>query len=76
MQLSLKSKTFSHSFVPSLESTSNFEHFERKDDCHRYLFQKLQTVKDLVRPLSKKLRSRTPLDTQHVKGSQSLVKSA
>ena len=40
------------------------------------LFRKLQTVKDLVRPLSKKHRFRTPFDSQHVKGSQTLVKSA
>ena len=38
------------------------------------LFRKLQTVKDLVRPLSKKHRFRRPLDSEHVKGSQSLVK--
>ena len=41
MQLSLKSKTFSDSFVPSLESTSNFEHFERKDDCHSYFISEI-----------------------------------
>ena len=40
------------------------------------LFQKLQTVKDLIRPLSKKHRFRTPFDSQHVKGSQTLEKSA
>ena len=40
------------------------------------LFRKLQTVKDLVRPLSKKHRFRMPLDRQHVKGSQTLAKSA
>ena len=40
------------------------------------LFRKLQIVKDLVRPLSKKHRFRTPFDSQHVKGSQTLVKSA
>ena len=39
------------------------------------VFRKLQTVKDLVRPLSKKSRFRTPFDSQHVKGSQTLVKS-
>ena len=31
MQLSEKRKTFSEFVVPSLESTSNFKHFERKD---------------------------------------------
>ena len=40
------------------------------------LFPKLQTVKNVVRPLSKKHRSRTNFDSQHVKGSQTLVKSA
>ena len=34
MQLSEKQKTFFQIFVPFLDSTSNFEHFERKDDCH------------------------------------------
>ena len=40
------------------------------------LFRKLQTVKDLVRPLSTKHRFRTPIDSQHLKGSQTLVKSS
>ena len=40
------------------------------------LFRKLQNVKNLVGPLSKKHRSRTPFDSQRVKGSQTLVKSA
>ena len=39
------------------------------------LFRKLQTVKDLVRPLSEKHRSKAPVDSQHVKGSQTLVQS-
>ena len=34
MQLSEKLKTFSQLFVPFLESTSNFKHFEIKDDGH------------------------------------------
>ena len=34
MQLSEKRKPSSKVFVPFLDSTSNFEHFERKDDCH------------------------------------------
>ena len=34
MQLSLKATIFSNFFVPFLESTSNFKHFERKDDSH------------------------------------------
>ena len=34
IQLSEKPKAFSERFVPFLESTSNFKHFEKKDDCH------------------------------------------
>ena len=34
MQLSEKRKSFSKFFVPFLEFTSNFNHFEKKDDCH------------------------------------------
>ena len=40
------------------------------------LFRKLQTVKDWVRPLFKKHRVRNSFDSQHVKGSEILVKSA
>ena len=38
-------------------------------------FPKLKTVKIFVRPLSKKRRFRTRLDSQHVKVSQILAKS-
>ena len=34
MQISLKLKAFCRSFVPFLDSASNFEHFEKKDDRH------------------------------------------
>ena len=34
------------------------------------VFPKLQTVKILIRPLSKKRRFRTRFDSQHVKPSQ------
>ena len=40
------------------------------------LLRNLQAVKDLVRPLSKKQCFRTTFDSQHVKGSQTLAKSA
>ena len=38
------------------------------------LFRKLQTGKELSRPLSIKLRFRRPFDSLHVKGSQTLAK--
>ena len=41
MQLSEKRKTFSEFFVPFLESTSNFKHFEKKDDRHTYFLSEI-----------------------------------
>ena len=34
MQWSEKQKPFSQFFVPFLESSSNFKHFEKNVDCH------------------------------------------
>ena len=75
MQLLLKSKTFSHFFIPFLETKSNFKHFEEKLIVILTLFRKLQNVKDLVRQLSKKHCFKAPFDSEHVKGSQTIVKS-
>ena len=41
IQLPLKPKTFSDFFVPFLESTSNFKHFEKKDDRHTYFLSEI-----------------------------------
>ena len=40
------------------------------------LFRKFQTVKDLVRAVSKKHPFRTPFVSQHVKGFQALPRGA
>ena len=76
MRLSIRRKTLSDFFVPFLESSSNFTHFEKKMIFIATLFPKLQTVKNMVGPLSKKHRSRTPFEFDHVIGSQTLVKGA
>ena len=34
MQLSQKQKTFFEFFIEFLKSSLNFEHFQKKDDCH------------------------------------------
>ena len=39
-------------------------------------FQKVQNVTELVRPLLKQHQFRNPFDSQHIKGSQTVVKSA
>ena len=69
MQLSEKGKKFSQLFGPFLEFTSNFKHFEKKIIIIANVFRKSQTVKALVRRLSKKRRFRKRFDTQHVKAS-------
>ena len=41
MQLSDKQNNFSQFFVPFLESTSNFKHFEKNDDRHTYFLSEI-----------------------------------
>ena len=72
MQLSLNRKNFSDSFLPFLDSSSNFKHFVKKHDRESYF----TAVKDLVRLLFKKHCFRKPFDSQHVKGSQTFAKFA
>ena len=75
MQLSEKKKTFSQFYFPFLESTSNFKILKKNMIVIANVFPKLQTVKNLVRPLSKKRPFRTCFDSEHVKASQLLAKS-
>ena len=76
MHLSLKQKTSSHFFNLFLQYASNFKRFEEKMIVVATLFRKLQTVKDLVKLLSKKQYFGKLFDNQLVKGSQTLVNSA
>ena len=76
LQLSLKLKNFSEFFAPFPESTSNFKHFEKKKIIVIARLRTLQAVKSLVRFITKKHCFGTPFDSQHVKGSKTLVKSA
>ena len=41
MLIFLKPKTLSDFLVPFLESTSNFKHFEKKDDRHTYFISEI-----------------------------------
>ena len=47
MQLVLKLKTFYHSFVPFLESKSNFKRFEKKDYRHSYFISEVRDTQRL-----------------------------
>ena len=48
MELSLKPRIFPHFFVPFVESTSNFEHLEKKDDRHSYFISEITDCERLV----------------------------
>ena len=48
MQLSLKRKTFSAFFLLFLESTSNFQHFDKKDDRHSYFISEITNCEKLL----------------------------
>ena len=77
MQLPEKWKTFSQFFVPFIDNASNFKHFEKKKMIAiGNVFPKLQTVKILVRALSKNRRFRIRFYTERVKVSQILSKSS
>ena len=58
MQLCQKRKTFSDFFSAFSKSRLNFEHFQTNMTLIAYIFRKLQTAKDVVRQMSKKLRFR------------------
>ena len=48
MQLSQKRKSFTGFFIPFLESTSNFKHFERKDAFHNKCISGITDCKNLA----------------------------
>ena len=50
--------------------------FKKRMVLRANVFRKLQNVKDLVRPLTKKRCFRTSFDSQHLQWSQTLVKSS
>ena len=75
MQLTEKPKAFSKLSVPFLESISNEKIFKKRMIVIGKVFPKLQTVKILLRPLSKKRCYRTRFDSQDMKASQIPPKS-
>ena len=67
-------KTFSQHFAQIVQSTSKFEHFEKKMFLLAYLFSKLPTVKGTVTQMFKYHRVIAPSYGQRVKRSKTLVK--
>ena len=76
MELSLKRKLFLIFLFHFWNLHQMFNILKKNIILIATLFRRLQTVKNLVRPLSKNNRSRTPFDSQHVKRFQVVVKSS
>ena len=72
LQLSLKPTIFLFDFF-NLHQILNI--LKNKMILIATLFGKLNTVKELVRTLFKKDGFRNPVDSQHIKGSQTVAKS-
>ena len=62
MKLSQKRKIFSKFFLAFCKFGFNFEHFQKRVKLIADVFLNLQTLKDVVRYLSKKSRFRGPFD--------------
>ena len=75
MELSGKRKRFFDFFVALLKLNPILKILKKNIIVIALLLPKLQTVKGLVRPLSKKRSLRTLFESQHLKGSQTLMKS-
>ena len=75
MQLSEKRKTFFIFLFYFWNLHQILNVLKKKIIVIANVFHKLQTLKNLVRPFSKKRRYRTRFDNQHVKVSQILAKS-
>ena len=74
-QLSKKQKHF-RNILLHFWSLHQIVNIEREMTLITYIFPKLRTEKDLVTAIPKKRLYRTKLDSQHVKVSQTLVKSS
>ena len=75
MQLSEKQKNFLYFFLHFWILHQILNILKEKMIVIANVFPKLQTVKNLIRPISKKRRFRTRFDSQHFKASEIFVKS-
>ena len=75
MQLSQKKKTFSPFFTDFLTSNWNFGRLGKKYDCHSFCISEVTNSQNVVREMSKNSRLREPVDKQHRKFAQALLKS-
>ena len=76
IQLSQKHKTFCQLFTAFLKSRWNFEHFDKKDDAHRFRNFGITDSENVVLSMSKKSRLRGSSNKQHGKRAEPMLKSA
>ena len=67
MQLSQKDETFCQFLTAFLKYRSNFAHFDKKDDPHRFCNFEIRDSENVLRKMSKAPRFREPFDKQHGK---------
>ena len=73
VQLSNKDETFFEFFASFLKLSSIFQIFEKKITLIAYESLKLRTANVVVREISRKLRPRTPSNSEHVNMCQTLM---
>ena len=73
MQWSKKDETFFEFFASFLKLSSVFQIFEKKITLIAYESLKLRTANVVVREISRKLRPRTPSNSEHVNMCQTLM---
>ena len=78
MQLSPNQKMFSEVFSAFLQSTWNWEYFGKGDEPHRRFISPITDFKEegYLNAYNATFQSNKCSDSQHVKGSETLVKSA
>ena len=76
MQLSEKPKTFFQCFSAFVDSISNFQHFEIKDEPDSLKISEIIDSERRGYLIVEKYSFRTPFGSPRVKGSQALLKSA
>ena len=74
MQLSQKHKTICEFFTEFFKYRSNFEHFDKKDDPHRFCISGMTDSGNVIIQMYKNSRFRGPFEKKHGKRAQALLK--
>ena len=75
MQLSQKQKVFAQFFPAFLKCKKDFEYFEKNDEPHRFCIFVITDSENLVRYMPKTFLFREPVNKQHGKRTQALLKT-